>query len=232
MLPYDSAGSVIVGLALLALLIVGCLIFQKKRRRSLDAKENIKWPEIAASADARAALYPEATHPTGRSGLGGDDMEETGGGWRGQPTLPNVPPSIYDESTYGGPQSYYTNNNSASTPYSPPQSSYADFSTASAQSHVPLAAAGAAGAGAGIEYHRTTPSPPRTYAPESSNGHFSSEGGTSGLPLPGSEMGHDEIEVPARSLSPRPMQVGDTFGPGYDEAGNGKGWRLSVVNAD
>lgn len=211
---------------------------RRKRRKNLDRQENIKWPEIAASAEDRAALYPEQTHATGRAGIGGDDMEEVRGApammaagaagvgtayagagrWNStstdgrQPTLPSIPPSAYTESSYRGMSQYS----------SAPPSSYGGTygaGSASNQSHAPLAPGPAS-----IDYQRSSPSPPRTYVPGgSSNGHGDANGA---LPLPGSELEQGEVDRPS---SPTPLQVGP-FGNGYDESG--KGWRLSVVNDD
>lgn len=228
------AGSVVGGVAVIALILVGCLAMRRRRRNRLDAQNNILWPEIAANPEDRAALYPEQTHATGRAGIGGDDMEEVaalGAGnagvgaarWNSQstggrePTLPTIPPSIYSEENSNG---HY----SSPSPYS--GNSYQNYSGAgsSNQSHQPLAPGPAS-----IDYHRQTPSPPRQNYPTtatSSNGHTDVGGA---LPLPGSEMDHEEI---ARPLSPTPMQVGGAFGPGYDETDGGRGWRLSVVNDD
>lgn len=235
-------GCVVGGLALIAVALFGCCAMRRKRRHDQEAKDNIIWPAIAQNPDDRAALYPEVVHPTGRSGIGGDEMEEAGlgggmagaGRWNSQssgghePTLPSFPPSIYsDQGAYGGqqPNSGYS---SSASPYSPPSSGYGY--SASNQSHAPLAPGPAS-----IDYHRSTPSPPRSYppgaGPTSSNGHsdLGSSGGAGALPLPGSEVGHEEI---GRPLSPTPMQVGGAFGHGYDESNGGKGWRLSVVNDD
>lgn len=225
------------GLALAALFLLVCLGMRRKRRKNLDRQENIKWPEIAASAEDRAALYPEQTHATGRAGIGGDDMEEVaapammagaagvGAAYAGagrynspstngrQPTLPSIPPSAYSESAYGGMSQY------SSAPASSYGGTYPSGPT-STQSHTPLAPGPAS-----IDYQRSSPSPPRAYVSGgSSNGHGDAPGA---LPLPGSELGQEEV---ARPSSPTPLQVGP-FGNGYDESGTG-GWRLSVVNDD
>ncbi|GAA5870625.1 hypothetical protein JCM3774_001706 [Rhodotorula dairenensis] len=152
--------------------------------------------------------------------------------------LPNVSPTVY-ASDYGhdsyGADHYYGGD------ASPPEgaSAYTGYSnqTPSQHSHSALAPgmAGMAygGAGAG-SYERQSPSPPRFGAGAggaSADGHQSAYDGESQgghMPFPG-EADH---EGPERSLSPRPMQVGDTFGQGYDETEGGKRWRLSVVNDD
>ncbi|KAM0748364.1 hypothetical protein T439DRAFT_79741 [Meredithblackwellia eburnea MCA 4105] len=248
-------GSVVAGLALLALLVLACLAIRRKRQKDIDAKENIKWPEIVASAEDRAALYPEQTHRTGRAGLGDDEMDEVAGSgastvysgsgrWKSQssgghaPTLPTIPPSVYSETTYSGAgaggaaNGYYPP--SSASPYSSPQS-HAGFSN---HGHAPLAPGPAS-----IDYQqqmqqRNTPSPPRggyaSQGPASSNGHGAGPGDLSGnLPLPGSSD-HDHYGEPLeRSVSPTPMQVGGgPFGPGYDESNGSRNWRLSVVNDD
>ena len=232
------------GVAILAILLVACLAIRRKRRNRIDAQNNIRWPEIAANPEDRAALYPEQTHATGRAGIGGDDMEEVAamgagtlagvgagaaGRWnlqstggRREPTLPNIPPSVYSEDLqYSGPPS--TGHYTSPSPYS--GNSHNNYSgTGSAQSHQPLQPGPAS-----IDYHRQTPSPPRGYptqGPASSSGHGDVAGA---LPLPGSEMDNEEIPRP---LSPTPMQVGTAFGDGYDETNGGRGWRLSVVNDD
>ncbi|KAL8292606.1 hypothetical protein RQP46_001218 [Phenoliferia psychrophenolica] len=234
------AGSVVGGVALLTLFLVGCLAIRRRRRHNRDAANNIRWPEIAANPEDRAALYPEQTHATGRAGIGGDDMEEVAamgaggagigagaaGRWNSQstggrqPTLPQVPPSIYSED-FSAQQTSNGHYAGAGTPYS--GNSYTNYSGAgsSAQLHQPLAPGPAS-----IDYHRQTPSPPRNYpGPASSSGHGEMSGP---LPLPG-EAEHEEIGRPS---SPTPMQVGGAFGDGYDETNGGRGWRLSVVNDD
>ncbi|KAI5479622.1 hypothetical protein MNV49_003132 [Pseudohyphozyma bogoriensis] len=247
------AGSTVGGVAILAFLLVACIFFRRKRKNQKLAKENIIWPALVQNDGDRAALYPEQTHATGKAGVG-EDMEEVGAGmggaglagrWNSQssngrnPTLPSIPPSVYSDSPYtsGAPASHYGH-----SPYSPPQSSYAGYSGGSQQSHstgAPLnpnvagIGAGVGAAGGGIDYHRSTPSPPMHHGQGGSGGSSSGHGhdlgsGNSPLPLPGSEMDHEEI---GRPVSPTPMQVGGgPFGPGYDESG-GK-WRLSVVNND
>jgi hypothetical protein len=231
-----------------------CLVAKRRKRRAED--DAIRWPEIASSAEDRAALYPEQVHQTGRAGIGGDEMEEIGGGgghggagmlgagvagmgaaayagngrWASQssgrqPTLPAVPPSIYSSE---GDHSYPSGGN-ASTPYTQSSGGYTGYSNqGSTQSHAPLAPGPAS-----IEYQRAaaaernTPSPPR-FGGGSSNGH-DVPAGSGALPLPGTDVGHEEIERPA---SPTDMQVGGAYGHGYDEGDGGKRWRLSVVNDD
>lgn len=239
------AGATLGGVLALLALISLCLVAKRRRQRKED--DAIRWPEIAD----QAALYPEQTHATGRAGIGGDEMEETGHGGGGmmaagwgagaagvgagrynstssagrQPMLPAVPPSIYssEESPYSG---------YSSTPYAPPQSSYAGngySQQGSTHSHAALAPGPAS-----IEYNRaaierTTPSPPRPYTGGgSSNGHADPVG-SGVLPFPGTDLGQEEIERPS---SPTPMQVGGAFGGGYDESEGGKRWRLSIVNDD
>lgn len=247
------AGSTIGGVLAIAAVVMLCLVAKRRKRRAED--DAIRWPEIASSAEDRAALYPEQVHQTGRAGIGGDEMEEVGGGgghgaagmlgagaagvgaaayggngrWASQssgrqPTLPAVPPSIYSSE---GDHSYPYGAGSASTPYTQ-SSAYTGYSNqGSTQSHAPLAPGPAS-----IEYQRAaaernTPSPPRVGG-GSSNGH-DAPAGSGALPLPGTDLGHEEIERPA---SPTDMQVGGAFGHGYDEADGGKRWRLSVVNDD
>lgn len=237
---------------MIALLIAACLLIRRKRRNDLDAKDQIRWPELAATAEDRAALYPETTHRTGRAGVGEDgDMEQldgasvyggaAGAGMAGlgaagaprygsqagshgrQPTLPQIAPSIYSED--GGQGAYG-------------QSVY------SGQSHAPTymthgtnnaglgAAAGAAPGPASIDYyarHNQTPSPPRTYAEGSSSGHDGA--GMAGVGSDPYAQEHHQPEI-ERAASPTPMQVGGAFGQGYDESEGGKRWRLSVVNDD
>lgn len=255
------AGSVVGGVALLAIFLFVCLAARRKRKNDQDAKDNIIWPSTAVSADDRAALYPESTHPTGRSGLGSDEMEETrsgvgssimgvgGAGAAGigaayagagrynphstyaasgrQPTLPSVAPSAYDDDgTYNGlshSQSYNMGSNNLSAPasaYTLPSTYAYNSPPSSNQGPGP----------ASIDYHRQTPSPPRTFGQPggSSSGH-GFEPAVAPLPLPGSEDDHHhEQEELARPSSPTPMNVG-AFGEGYPE-GNPGSWRLSVVN--
>lgn len=120
------AGSVVGGIAaaaLLAVLIVACV---RRTRRKQSERDQIKWPEVVASAEDRAALYPQSVNPTGRAGVGPDMEEIDGGGANGhgsgafgagagaagvgaagavsrsystqsrQPTLPSIPQSVLD----------------------------------------------------------------------------------------------------------------------------------------
>lgn len=195
----------------------------------------------------------------GAAGVGAAGLAGAGAARYGrQPTLPQVPPSVYSSEQTGPSYMPYSssdggNHLAPSIPESSPYSSGTGtgYSAPGSQhSHAPLMA-GAAGAGAlaggagGLAYNnsqsRHTPSPPRDY---STAGHSSEEGGPVGggggnasgqshLPFPG----EPEQEFVggfggARPVSPTPMQVGDTFGQGYDESDNGKRWRLSVVNDD
>lgn len=239
-----------------------CLVAKRRKRRAED--DAIRWPEIASSAEDRAALYPEQVHQTGRKGIGGDEMEEVGPGaggagmlgagaaglgagaaagyagagrWASQssqsherdgrhPTLPNIPPSIYSSEEGHGYNGYAGSQSAFTAP-----SAYGGYSNApSTQSHLPPGAGGLAPGPASIEYQRQaaydrqTPSPPRG---PSSSGH--EPVGSGALPLPGTEMGNEEIERPR---SPTEMQVGGAFGHGYDETEGGRRWRLSVVNDD
>lgn len=143
----------------------------------------------------------------------------------------NMPPAVYT-SDYG-----HTDYNA--DPYyggdaSPPEaaSAYTGYSnqTPSQHSHSALAPgmAGAGFGGAAAAYEHRSPSPPRF---GSADGHMTAYDGESQgghMPFPGEA----DFESPERSFSPRPMQVGDTFGQGYDETEGGKRWRLSVVNDD
>lgn len=229
-----------------------------RRRKKEKDTDGIKWPDIAdqaalypeqTHATGRAGFGVDDDemgeagrhYGAGAAGIGAGAYlagryNSTSSSHGPQPTLPAVPPSIYssEDSPY----------HSGSTPYSPPQSSYGGNGTGnysggtSAHSHAPLApgpasiqysraagvGAGAAGLAAG-GYDRNSPSPPRS-GPTASSSDDHSGGG--GLPLPGSAMGHEEIDRPS---SPTPVQVG-AFGPGYDESDGGKRWRLSVVNDD
>jgi len=239
------AGSVVGGVAILALILAACLLVRRKRKNDLNDKDQIRWPELAATAEDRAALYPETTHRTGRAGVGEDgDMEQidgasayssaAGAGVAGvgagalagrypsqssnsrQPTLPQIAPSIYDsENGYG-----------QGAVYPPSQSHYA-----STQGH---AQGNYLGAGpASIDYYarqNQTPSPPRNFGDESSTGH---DGPVSTGHHQAAEPQYapDEPQADGRS-SPQPMQVGGAFGSGYDESDGGKRWRLSVVNDD
>lgn len=225
-------GSVLGALAVLALTVVLCMACRRKRRNDLDRADNIRWPEVAASAEDRAALYPESTRPTGRSGLG-SEMEEAetgavlGAGAAGlgayaarnysqssrQPTLPQIAPSVYQDD-YTSQASHY--NDSAS------------YGPSSNNSHVPLAPGPAS-----IEYHnRNSPSPPRAFnRSASSNGQLLPDASQGNLPTPGesSEEGHSSEEIaPAadivRSGSPTDLHA---FGQGYNDQ-----TRLSIVNRD
>lgn len=199
------------------------------------------------------ALYPEPVHNTGRAGFGvGDDGDEpyeglddgngmaevAGAGAAGlgaagvlgrygsqstgghQPSLPAVPPSVYttDHSTQYG--NYYDGSSPEGA------SAYTGYSqTPSQHSHAPLTLGPAAVGYASQDRH--SPSPPRTGS-ASYDGHAASYEGAGGsqsghLPFPGEAV----PDVPERMLSPRPMQVGDTFGQGYDETDQGKRWRLT-----
>ena len=195
----------------------------------------------------------------GAAGVGAAGLAGAGAaryGRQQQPTLPQVPPSVYSSERTGPSYMPYSSSDGGNhlAPSIPstldsspsPYSGNGYSAPGSQHSHAPLMA-GAAGAGAlagagGLAYNnsqsRHTPSPPRDY---STAGHSSEEGGggtgtASGqghLPFPG----EPEQEFVggfggARPVSPTPMQVGDTFGQGYDESDNGKRWRLSVVNDD
>lgn len=229
------AGSVVGGLALLGLLLGLCFFCRRRRSTRKAEDEAIRWPEIASSAEDRAALYPEPIHHTGRAGVGADEMEEVAGAGalgaaggayaasrypstvsRPEPTLPRVPDSVYDSEYPSSPSNY----GHANRAYSPPPTN-ANYMNG------PIAPGPAA-----IDYQRTTPSPPRTYI----NGGDSSDGGHHGaLPLPGSSAedggsGNSGDPMIERPLSPREIPYA---GGGYDqEAANGGGWRLSVVNDD
>ncbi|GAA5982077.1 hypothetical protein JCM10908_004728 [Rhodotorula pacifica] len=198
--------------------------------------------------EGAAAAYGKPSMSEVGAGAAGVGAAAVGAGALGrygsqrEPQLPNVPPAVY-ASDYGhdsyGADAYYGGD------ASPPEgaSAYTGYSnqTPSQHSHSALAPGmagvaygGAAGAAAG-GYERQTPSPPRfgTAGGASADGHMSAYDGESQgghLPFPGEAGG--EFESPERSLSPRPMQVGDTFGQGYDETEGGKRWRLSVVNDD
>ncbi|GAA5928787.1 uncharacterized protein JCM15063_003968 [Sporobolomyces koalae] len=267
-----AVGSAVGGLAVLALLAFVCLGVRRRKRDKQNAADNILWPAVGDSS----TLYPEQVHNTGGAGFGvGDDddldgpdgaypheMSEAammGAGAAGvgaaagsrygrQPTLPQVPPSVYSSEQTGYPYStdgghqYLAPSVPDSSAYGAGSSGYnpSGYSApGSINSHAPLMAGGAAGAGAlagagGLAHNpsqsRHTPSPPRDY---STAGHSSEEGGSQ-LPFPG-EPDSDYaggFAPSARPVSPTPMQVGDTFGSGYDETDNGKRWRLSVVNDD
>ncbi|GAA6002534.1 hypothetical protein JCM10207_001167 [Rhodosporidiobolus poonsookiae] len=243
-----GVGAGVGGAIVLAILAFACLGLGRKRKNKDDA---IVWPAIADSS----ALYPEPVHNTGRAGFGvGDDgdelepmpsgehghgMAEVGAGAAGvgaagmlgrygsmsshgqstQPTLPQFPPSVYaDQQAYGG---YYGSDGPEGA------SNYTGYSTTtpSQHSHAPLAP-GPASIGYGRSQERHSPSPPRTTAGSASNDGHGYEGGGAHMPFPG----EPEEELPGRPVSPTPMQVGDTFGSGYDESDGGRRWRLSVVN--
>lgn len=254
------AGSVVGGVALLALILAACLLVRRKRRNQLNDKDQIRWPELAATAEDRAALYPETTHRTGRAGVGEDgDMEQIegasaysgGAGVAGvgagalagrypsqssngrQPTLPQIAPSIYDSDNGYGQGAIYP----------PSQSHYASTNQSHGQNPAANGAGGFLGAGpASIDYYarqNQTPSPPRPYGDESSTGHEGVSAGAAGIGAGGAggahqgtdPYAHEEPVADGRS-SPQPMQVGGAFGSGYDESDGGKRWRLSVVNDD
>ncbi|GAA5857466.1 hypothetical protein JCM8547_009286 [Rhodosporidiobolus lusitaniae] len=243
-----GVGAGVGGALVLAILAFACLGFGRRRKNKDEA---IVWPAIADSS----ALYPEPVHNT-RAGFGvGDDdeaeelsggshglgMAEVGAGAAGigagagmlgrygsnasqhQPTLPSFPPSVYADQGYNG---YY----GAGSGEAPENSSaYTGYSTQtpSQHSHTPLAP-GPASVGYTRSQDRHTPSPPRTqFGGGSADGH-AQEGG-SHLPFPGEA--EENSPTGARPVSPTPRQVGDAFGPGYDESSPGR-WRLSVVNDD
>ncbi|GAA6027322.1 hypothetical protein JCM8097_002592 [Rhodosporidiobolus ruineniae] len=246
-----GVGAGVGGAIALALLVFLCLGPIRRKRNKDDA---IVWPAIADSA----ALYPEPVHNT-RAGFGvGDDdeleghsggshgpsMSEVGAGAAGvgaaaglarygstnggghsmAPTLPQFPPSVYaNEQAYPG--GYYGGANDSLAPEG--ASAYTGYSTqtGSQHSHTPLAP-GPASVGYTRSQERHTPSPPRTTAGSASADGHTQEGH---LPFPGEP---EEELAPGRPLSPTPMQVGDTFGGGYDETEGGRRWRLSVVNND
>lgn len=248
-----GVGAGVGGVALLAVLLFLCFGFARRRREKRDASDNILWPATGDST----ALYPEPVHNTGRAGFGvgddGDDLDEmpgrggpsmaeVGAGAAGvgaaagalgrygsqstgghQPSLPAIPPSVYTSDHSGGYGSPYGGETSENN------SAYAT-TTPSQHSHAPLAL-GPASVGYVASHERTSPSPPRTGS-ASNDGHVSYEGAQGSqsghLPYPGDP----DFEAPDRMTSPRPMQVGDTFGAGYDETDGGRRWRLSVVNDD
>ncbi|GAA5997950.1 uncharacterized protein JCM10292_006928 [Rhodotorula paludigena] len=248
-----GVGAGVGGVALLAVLLFLCFGFARRRREKRDASDNILWPATGDST----ALYPEPVHNTGRAGFGvgddGDDLDEmpgrggpsmaeVGAGAAGvgaaagalgrygsqstgghQPSLPAIPPSVYTSDHSGGYGSPYGGETSENN------SAYAT-TTPSQHSHAPLAL-GPASVGYVASHERTSPSPPRTGS-ASNDGHVSYEGAhgsqSGHLPYPGDP----DFEAPDRMTSPRPMQVGDTFGAGYDETDGGRRWRLSVVNDD
>lgn len=272
------AGSVVGGLAILALVLACCILGRRRRSTKKAEDEAIRWPEIAASAEDRAALYPEPIHKTGRAGIGGDEMEEVGDGMGAlagagaagaaagygagayaatrypstrQPTLPSVPPSVYDSESFN-------------RAYSPPPGSAGH--TGMGPQHSYLNEAAVAPGPAAIDYQRTTPSPPRTYMGPGSEsehhmlanqqqngfsnggsppGHGSSDDappGAGALPLPGSDDGGHQYYAAGnggaagpsgidRPLSPH--EIGAGYNGGYDQDGaQGGRWRLSVVNDD
>ncbi|SCV73273.1 BQ2448_7199 [Microbotryum intermedium] len=253
-------GSVVGGLAALAALVILCLVAKRRKQRKED--DAIRWPEIQDQANLYPQPV-HSTGGAGvggdemeevHSGFGGGAAElgagaagvgagayaahrynsmSSHGGHSQQPTLPQVPPSIY--SPEESPYSSY----GATTPYSPHQNMYGS-SRPSSNSGTPLAPgpasieyqrAMAANNAQGSEMRHGTPSPP---VAASSNDHgdaayHAHPVGSGVLPLPSSEMGHDEIERPS---SPTDMQVGGPFGAGYDEGEGGRRWQLSVVNDD
>ncbi|GAA5901439.1 hypothetical protein JCM6882_006278 [Rhodosporidiobolus microsporus] len=249
-----GVGAGVGGALVLAVLAFACLGLGRRKKNKDEA---IVWPAIADSA----ALYPEPVHNT-RAGFGvGDDedegdqhsggtgpsMAEAGAGAAGvgaagmlgrgygsqsnhghhnQPTLPQFPASVYAaDQPYNG---YYGagGDNLAQEG----SSAYTGYSTAtpSQQSHAPLAP-GPASVGYGRSQDRHSPSPPRTTAGSGSADGHTQEGGNH-LPFPGEP--DEELADAGRPISPTPMQVGDTFGSGYDESEGGRRWRLSVVNDD
>ncbi|GAA5823122.1 hypothetical protein JCM3770_005258 [Rhodotorula araucariae] len=255
-----GVGAGVGGLIALGLLAFLCLGVGRKRREKRDAADNILWPATGDSAAlypepvhntgrAGFGVGDEGDEgDEGATGSAGHGMAEVAGagaagvGAAGvlgrfgsqsttgrQPTLPAVPPSVYTTdhgAGYGG--GYYD----SSTPEA--ASAYTAYSsngqTPSQQSHTPLTL-GPASVGYVASNERHTPSPPRTGS-ASHDGHAPFDGpgaSQSGhLPFPG----EPEPQLPERTLSPRPMQVGDTFGQGYDETEGGRRWRLSVVNDD
>lgn len=250
------AGSVIGGIAFIVALFVLCMVAKRNNKRKGEAKDDIRWPEIVASADDRAALYPEQTHATGRAGIGGDDMEEVGNR-AGMTSLGAGAAGI--GATYAGVGRYNSqNDNSRSIPsrqipstnsmnnnstiysdmmapspsLSQSQSQYSSNTPysygGSQQSHVPMLPAGPASS----DYHqRNSPYPPQIHTGSSSQGDEDlSALGPASLPYPGDVHSRQSIDRP---LSPTPMQVGgnNAFGNGYDESSPGR-YRLSVVNDD
>ncbi|GAA5835547.1 hypothetical protein JCM11251_002960 [Rhodosporidiobolus azoricus] len=250
-----GVGAGVGGALVLAFLAFACLGLGRRKKNKDDA---IVWPAIADSA----ALYPEPVHNTRAGfGVGDDDdeadqhsggtgpsMAEAGAGAAGvgaaagmlgggygsmsrhghseQPTLPQFPASVYaNDQPYNG---YYGAGSDGLAPEG--SSAYTGYSTGtpSQQSHAPLAL-GPAAVGYGRSQDRHTPSPPRTAAGSGSADGHTQEGGSQ-LPFPGEP--DEELAGPGRPVSPTPMQVGDTFGSGYDESDGGRRWRLSVVNDD
>lgn len=255
-----GVGAGVGGLIALGLLAFFCLGIGRKRREKRDAADNILWPATGDSAalypepvhnTGRAGFGvgddgdEPYEHLDGGNGAGMAEVAGAGAAGLGaagvlgrygsqstqshQPTLPAVPPSVYtsDHSTQYGTNNYYD----ASSPEG--ASAYTNYSqTPSQHSHAPLTL-GPAAVGYVASENRHSPSPPRTGS-ASYDGHASYEGGGGGsasghLPFPGEAAAPD---VPDRMMSPRPMQVGDTFGQGYDETEQGRRWRLSVVNDD
>jgi hypothetical protein len=258
------------------LLAFVCLGVRRRKRDKQNAADNILWPAVGDSSTLypeqvhntggagfgvgddddldgpggvgghHGEMSEAAMMGAGAAGVGAAAGSRYGGG-RQQPTLPQVPPSIYSsEQTGGYPYSSEGGGNNYLAPsvpdtngggYAPSSNGYNGYSAPGSQhSHAPLMA-GAAGAGAlagagGLAYNhsqsRHTPSPPQDY---SVAGHSTEESGQ--LPFPGEpEPDFSALGAGARPVSPTPMQVGDTFGQGYDETDNGKRWRLSVVNDD
>ncbi|SDA02769.1 BZ3500_MvSof-1268-A1-R1_Chr11-1g03148 [Microbotryum saponariae] len=254
-------GSVVGGLAALAALVILCLVAKRRKQRQED--DAIRWPEIQDQAnlypqpvhstggagvggDEMEEVHSDfgrgaAGLGAGAAGVGAGayaahryNSMSSHGGHSQQPTLPQVPPSIY--SSEESPYSSY----GATTPYSPHKNMFGS-SGPSSNSGTPLApgpasieyqrAMAANNTSLGSEMRHGTPSPP-VAASSNDHGEPSSHphpAGSGVLPLPGSEMGHDEIERPS---SPTDMQVGGPFGAGYDEGEGGRRWQLSVVNDD
>ncbi|GAA5993521.1 hypothetical protein JCM5350_008188 [Sporobolomyces pararoseus] len=272
-----AVGAAVGALAVLALLAFVCLGVRRRKRDKQNAADNILWPAVGDSStlypeqvhNTGGAGFgvgddDDLDGPSPGGGHGGE-MSETGAmygaGAAGvgaaaaaasrygrQPTLPQVPPSVYSSeqtgypySSEGGGGGNYLAPSVPETGYAPSSSNGAYTSNGysapgSQHSHAPLmAGAGAGGlAAGGLAYNhsqsttRHTPSPPQDY---SQAGHSTEESGQ--LPFPGEpEPDFATMGAGARPVSPTPMQVGDTFGQGYDETDNGKRWRLSVVNDD
>ncbi|SGZ31092.1 BQ5605_C047g12302 [Microbotryum silenes-dioicae] len=250
-------GSVVGGLAALAALVILCLVAKRRKQRKED--DAIRWPEIQDQAnlypqpvhstggagvggDEMEEVHSDfgrgaAGVGAGAAGVGAGayaahryNSMSSHGGHSQQPTLPQVPPSIY--SSEESPYSSY----GATTPYSPHKNMFGS-SGPSSNSGTPLApgpasieyqrAMAANNTAPGSEMRHGTPSPP--VAASSNDLGEAHPVGSGVLPLPGSEMGHDEIERPS---SPTDMQVGGPFGTGYDEGEGGRRWQLSVVNDD
>lgn len=196
-----------------------------------------------SEAGAGAAGVGAATLGAGALGRYGSQRE---------PQLPNLPPAVY-ASDYGhdyngndyngheyagdayNSEAYYGGGGGDASP--PEGASAYTNQTPSQNSHSALApgmaglgyGGGAVAGAGGYEPHRS-PSPPQFGGATSADGHgqYDAESQGGHMPFPG-EPDHEGM---GRSLSPRPMQVGDTFGEGYDETEGGKRWRLSVVNDD